>query len=87
VQDQNVTRRAIESLTRDSEDAVVLSRRWYIARSHSLELETQDVQRLGPLDRLLDAVEDADAEFIDGIRQKRSRPGSSAVIAATWATS
>src|SRR6266550_210385 len=72
VQDQDVTRCAIESLARDSEDAVVFSRRRYIARGHSLELETQDVQRLGPLDRFLDPIEDANSEFIDRIRKQRA---------------
>src|SRR6476659_6050775 len=42
VKDEQVLRRALESLARDAEDAVVLAQRGNVARLHALELETQD---------------------------------------------
>ena len=73
VEDENVALRAIESLARDAEDAVVLAQRRDVAGGHALELQTEDVERVGPLDRLLDAIEDCDAHLVDRVRQQRAR--------------
>ena len=51
MQDEHVARRAVEPLARDAEDAVVLAQRRDVARLHALELQAQDVERVGPLDR------------------------------------
>ena len=67
VEDEHVARRALEPLARDAEDAVVLAQRWDVPALHALELQTQNVERVGPLDRVLDAIEDLDA------RARRSR--------------
>src|SRR5712675_2657561 len=77
VQNQNVARRAIEPLARDSEDAVVFARGRYVSRRHPLELEPQDVQRLSPFDGLFDPVEDSHAELIDRVREQRPRSAHS----------
>src|ERR1044071_8275021 len=61
VQDEDVLGRALEALARDAEDAVVLAQRRDVAGLHAFELKSEDVERVGPLDRGLDAIEHGDA--------------------------
>ena len=65
--------RALEPLARHAEHAIVFAQRRDVAGRHALELEAQNVERVGPLDRLLDAVEHRDAELVDRVRQQRAR--------------
>ena len=63
----------VQSLARNAEHAVVLTQRRDVAGRHALELEPENVERVGPLDRLLDAIEHRHAELVDRVRQQRSR--------------
>src|SRR4029450_8733094 len=58
-------------------DAIVFAQRRDVPRLHALQLEAQDVQRLGPFDGRLDAVEHLDPEVGDRVRQERARPAHS----------
>ena len=57
VKNENVALRAVESLARDTEDAIVFAQRRDVAGRHALELEAKNVERIGPLDRFFDAIE------------------------------
>ena len=65
-------RRPLQPLAGDAEDAVVLAQRRDVAGLHALELQPQDVQRVGPLDGVFDAIEDGDAQSPIAARQQRS---------------
>src|SRR4029079_8078081 len=73
VEYENVAWCAIQSLARDAEDSIVFAQRRDVAPLHALELQTQNVQRVGPLDPRLDPVEHLDAKLRDCARQQRTR--------------
>src|SRR5205807_1220653 len=73
MQDEDVPRRALQSFARHSKDAVVLPKRRDITALHALELQAKDVQRVRPLDGVVDAIEHLDLELVDGVRQQRAR--------------
>ena len=64
---------ALEPLARDAKHAIVFAQRRDVAGRHALELQPQHVERLRPLDRRLDPVEDRHAELRDRVRQQRAR--------------
>ena len=64
VQDEEVLRGLGQPLAGDAEDPVVLPQRGQEAGLHALELEAEDVERIRPLDRVLDPREDGDAELV-----------------------
>ena len=67
MQDRDFLRRAVEPLARNAEYAIVLAQRRDVAGLHSFELESEDVERVGPFDRGLDAIEHGDAHAFDGV--------------------
>ena len=68
-----ILRRARQPLGGDAEDPVVLAQRGQEAGLHPLELEPEHVERVGPLDRVLDPRQDGDAELVHVPRQQRRR--------------
>ena len=61
--------RRLEPRGRDTPDPVVLAQAGHVAGLHALELEAEDVEHVGPLDRVLDAGEDLDAQLLGARRQ------------------
>ncbi len=70
VQDQQLTRRSRYSLRGDAEHAIVFAQRRDIPGCHTLQLQTQHVQRLCPFYRAFDAIEHFYAELLDAIREQ-----------------
>src|SRR5690606_28884483 len=62
-----------DAFARHTEEAVVLAQAGHESRLHPLELESQHVEHVGPLDRFLDAAEHVDAEIADVARQQCAR--------------
>src|SRR5688500_12716996 len=73
MKDQDLAAGALETLARDAEDAIVLTKRRDVAELHALELETEDVERVGPFDGLLDTIENGDPELVEVIGEQRPR--------------
>src|SRR5882672_4206844 len=66
--------RAAEPLARHAVDPRVFAKRGIEASALSLQLNPEDVDHVGSLDRLLDALRDADPEALDLRRHHRGRP-------------
>ena len=73
MQDHDLLRRAGEALVGDTEDAIVFAQRRNEAGRHPLELQPEHIERVGPLDRVLDATKDGHAEVRHMTRQQRRR--------------
>src|SRR5262245_35582645 len=54
-----------QPLSGHSEDPVVLPQGWDKSRLHSLELKSQDIESISPLDGILDPGKDCNAEVLD----------------------
>src|SRR6185437_9273 len=63
----------LEPLARHAENTIVFAQRRYVARRHALELQPQDVEGVGPLDRLLDAREHCHTHLVDRVGHERAR--------------
>ena len=73
VQDENVTGCSLEPLARNTEYAIVFPARRDVSGSHSLELQTKNIQRVGPFDRFFDSIEDNHSKLLYRIGKKRTR--------------
>src|SRR5690606_35908250 len=73
VKNENVLGGPVQPLARYAEYTVVLTQRRDIAGLHPFQLETQNVECLGPLDSLFDAVEHLHAKIVHRVRQERWR--------------
>ena len=74
MEDQQVLWCAGEPLRGHAEHAIVFTQRGDVAALHALELETEDVEGIRPLDGVLDVVEHRDVELVDRVGQQRARP-------------
>src|SRR4029079_4060178 len=72
VKNEHLVRPTLQPLARHAEDAVVLAERRDVTRRHALELQAKDVERVGPLDCRLDAIEHRHAKLVDRVGQERT---------------
>src|SRR5881394_3082406 len=72
--DRDLPRRALDPLRRDADNPIVLAQAWDEPLLHTLELQPQHVEHVGPFDGFLDAAEDLHAQLLDAARQQRPRP-------------
>ena len=70
VQDEDIARRLFEPRTGDAVHAIVFAQRRDVASLHALELQSQDVEGIGPLDRFLDAIKHGHAHLADGVGEQ-----------------